>query len=115
MATTATSAYPQLRPEGVAAEIGNPNPTGHAPEETVEYKRSALLIRRFHSVLLDLGLDRTLPPNWISPTDGDVVFGALTFSQADVLILALEDLTTRRQSTWPTPGPGQLSFFGGDS
>jgi hypothetical protein len=110
-----SAALRHVGPGGITAEIGNPSPTVHTPEETGEYKRAALLIRRFHPVLLDLGLDRTLPPNWITPTaDGGVSFGELSLRQVDQLILALEDVAGGRRTPLAQPSEGQLSLFGGD-
>jgi hypothetical protein len=82
-----------------------------APPDDVDYQRGDYLIGRLRAALLDLGL--ALPADWITRTAHGPVFGNLTFKQADALVIGLEDLSTARSSATPTPGLGQLSFFGG--
>ena len=78
-----------------------------------EVTRAHYLARRLRVALLDLGLDKVLPADWITPTVDGLALGNLTFKQADALVIGLEDLTTARSSATSTPGPDQPSSIGG--
>lgn len=76
------------------------------------HQRADHLARRFRVVLLDLGLDGTVPNDWVDYALGGVSFKNLTQRQADYLIRTLEDIAARYEREFPTPGPDQLSLFG---
>jgi hypothetical protein len=75
------------------------------------HQLAAHLTRRFRVVLLDLGLDGTVPNDWVDYALGGVSFKNLTQRQADYLIRTLEDIAAYCGREVPTPGPDQLSLF----
>jgi hypothetical protein len=114
MVITTASARQHVRREGDAAEMGNPSATGESPNQALEYRRVALLVRRLHTLVIDLGLRQILPVDWATPSGNGVAFGELTLHQTDELIRSLEDVTSGRQARTPLPGRGQLTLFGHD-
>ena len=74
-----------------------------------EVTRAHYLAQRLRVALLDLGLDKVVPTDWITPVVDGLALGHLTFKQADALVIGLEDLTPARSSAILTPGPDQLS------
>ena len=76
------------------------------------HQRADHLARRFRVVLLDLGLDGTVPNDWVDYALGGVSFKNLTQRQADYPITTLEDVAVDQERRVPTPGPDQLSLFG---
>jgi hypothetical protein len=81
--------------------------------DAVGHQRADQLARRLRVVLLDLGLDGTIPNGWVDYALGGVSFKNLTQRQADYLIRTLEDIAADFEPEVPEPGPGQLSLFGG--
>jgi hypothetical protein len=81
-----------------------------APPDDVDHQRGDYLISRLRAALLDLGL--ALPADWITRTGDGLVFGDLTYKQADALAIGLEDLAAARSSAAPIPGLGQQPSFG---
>jgi hypothetical protein len=110
MALTSAAAR-HVRPEGVATEIGQQSPTGEVPDESPDYKRAALMVRRLVVVLADGGLDRGFLDGWISATEHGVDFTALTVKDADRLFLFLEGVVDGRRAETIRPGRGQLQLF----
>jgi hypothetical protein len=82
--------------------------------DAIGHQRADHLARRFRVVLLDLGLDGTVPNGWVKASTDGLNFSSLTLRQADQLVRALEDLAVNHEAEVPEPGPGQLSLFGGD-
>ena len=82
--------------------------------DPVGHQRADHLARRFRVVLLDLGLDGTVPNDWVDYALGGVSFKNLTQRQADYLIRTLEDIAVDQEREVPTPGADQLALFGGD-
>jgi hypothetical protein len=75
------------------------------------HQRADHLARRFRVVLLDLGLDGTVPNDWVERSIDGLSFSSLSLRQADQLVRALEDLATDYEPEVSTPGPDQLSLF----
>jgi hypothetical protein len=69
--------------------------------------------QRLWRVLFDLDLDRKLN-GWITPVPDGMEFADLSIRQVDALVLALEDVVAGRRTSYPTPGPNQLTLDLGD-
>ena len=80
--------------------------------DPVGHQRADHLVRRLRVVWSDLGLDGTVPKDWVEATSDGLSFGNLTHRQADRLVRVLEDLVLDHGPEVPEPGPGQLSLFG---
>jgi hypothetical protein len=100
-----------LAPIRETSQPAEPSLIAETQHDAVGHQRAAHLTRRLRVVLIDLGLDATVPKEWVEPTGSGLSFGNLTHRQADFLILALEDIATDYEPEIPTPGPDQASLF----
>jgi hypothetical protein len=98
---TDRGAKPPSEGEAAITRISNP------PKRTTAHYLARRLLRAFH----DLGIAREIPTGWVRAESDGLVFGNLTVSQADKLVLAVEDLALCRRSFPADPGPNQLPLF----
>ena len=103
-----------LAPIRETSQPAEPSLIAETQHDAVGHQRAAHLTRRLRVVLIDLGLDATVPKEWVDYALGGVSFKNLTQRQADYLIRTLEDIAVDQERRVPTPGPDQLSLFGGD-
>ena len=115
MALIGASARHDHRNDGDGtSQIAERRLDGDHASGAVTKRRAVYLTRRLKLILFDLGLDRSVPADWIAPMENGLAFEELTLRQTDELIKKLENLNVRRQPLTPEPGPGQLSLFGGE-
>jgi|GEM_PF-5706974 len=107
--TNAISAAHDVAP--IRDQSTQPSLISETDTDPVGHQRANCLIKRLRVVLLDLGLDRTVPDGWVEPSIDGLSFSFLTLRQADRLVRALEDLAIDHGPEVPEPGPGQLSLF----
>ena len=100
-------------PVSYPGETNAPSPANEVPRDRIDYQRAHYLARRLRVALFDLGLEGVLPSTGLlRPLDG-LALGNLTFKQADALGNRPGRPDHRSLVNTPTPGPDQLSFFGG--
>jgi len=97
---------------GESSQSTQPGLNSEIQTDAIGYPRTEPLVRRLRVVWSDLGLDGTVPKDWVEATSDGLSFGNLTHRQADRLVRVLEDLVLDHGPEVPEPGPGQLSLFG---
>jgi hypothetical protein len=107
-----TAAHDAVPTGEITSQPTEPSLIGGIQTDAHDHQRADHLARRFRVVLLDLGLDGTVPNDWVDYALGGVSFKNLTQRQADYLIRTLEDVAVDQERRVPTPGPDQLSLFG---
>lgn len=101
-----------LAPIRETSQPAEPSLIAETQHDAVGHQRADHLVRRLRVVWSDLGLDGTVPKDWVEATSDGLSFGNLTHRQADRLVRVLEDLVLDHGPEVPEPGPGQLSLFG---
>ena len=114
MTNVITAAHDLARTGEIISQTAEPRMNSDIQTDAVGHQRADHLARRFRVVLLDLGLNGTVPNDWVDYALGGVSFKNLTQRQAEYLIRTLEDIAVDQEREVPTPGADQLALFGGD-
>jgi hypothetical protein len=85
--------------------------TGITPQDSTK-GTAYYLGRRLRLALHDLGLLQHVTSGWVQVSRGGLSFASLSVSEADKLVLVLEDLAQCRPTTrGPRVSPDQLRLF----